>query len=179
MNEECLLEVLKLFNIKETINKNKKNTDMCSSFLAYWNDRYRRVGNNHIWIYMTFQFNYWKELKSQFFSIAQWIGSKAIEKWEERNQEFDWILTEPIPISKKTYIFILNKHGFIKKEEKGFDIEEQLRKDRLNTEEGLIYCETFTTLYSETSKSCSECRFQAKCIEVKKSNLKNGKEKRS
>lgn len=124
-----------------------------------------RIGEDFLWKYCLFQFDYWSKLtissfdKKMRFSLI--FGEKALQRYNSRNSDFDFLIKEcDVKLSRKK-CFTPSFEGA-----NLCDIESFYRKQKLNTEEGLVHCLTHTTLYLPSDISCKNCSYSSDCIEI-------------
>lgn len=135
------------------------------------------LGNNFLWKYCIFQFTYWEDLTltnpSNKITFSYIFGKKAIERYFNRNKEYDWQLESSLLVSK----YILSKTEFnIHIEQVKDQLEfsnNPIRFKFLNTDKGLATCLSFTTLIDRKDSSCIACKFQDTCTELLKTNYPN------
>lgn len=169
-------------NDKYIFTPSLKTSNYINTFISLVNKKYRNktiLGVNFLWYYFVFQFNYWKniEIEEKDFSnriIPSFIiGSKAYERYESRDREFDWSLQyndlyEKYSISQNIFKSILKppiKSQYI-------NINESLYKKRnYNTDKGLNNCLIFTTLYNHKDLLCLSCLYKGDCKKLLKENF--------
>lgn len=152
-----------------------KAQQQCLKYIEMLNKRYlstQRLGEDFLWIYFIYQFDYWSKLDIKSFNgkinLSMIIGEKAFQRFIDRDCEFDWqILENARTYSRKDFnqtVSLIRKQEL----EKKYDPDERYRIMLLNTEYGLSNCIVYTSLHSNTSKSCSKCIFTELCITTQK-----------
>jgi hypothetical protein len=149
-----------------------KTQNLCDTFIKLLHQRYEsldRIGVDFLWIYLVFQFKYWGgvDIKAWNGKInpALVIGKKAFNRFQERDQSFDWqILEDEREYSRKQY----NEAVQVKTQETeiGYDSDNIYRRQYLNHELGLSNCITYTSLFNPRSACCKQCQYQQQCSEV-------------
>lgn len=130
------------------------------------------LGENFLWNYFIFQFNYWEGCDIASFSKrivpSYIIGDKAIERWLERDQQYDWLFDKCEFISNyglsKNDLKIAKIHIY-----KG-NHEINIKLKYFNTTNGFDLCLTMTTLFNDKHLCCLECKFKKQCKEILKEN---------
>lgn len=167
--------------------RTKTTESVCNSFLKLVDQKYslHSVGKDFLYDYFLFQFNYWHELDLQNnftdkIVIAWIVGKKAFERWQERDQQFDWQM-ESYPIIQtyelnKRYVLALSKPyeepiQILKSKSVPYDSSKPIRKKFLNTEKGFITCIELTTLFNPSDLSCIRCIYRTDCKELLKANF--------
>lgn len=124
-----------------------------------------------IHLYLTFQFDYWSnlDLESNYGKInTKYIfGKKAIKRWVDRNQEFDYKLYESkisFSFFEKSITIDINQIDLLKK------------KQFLNSDFGFRYCIDNTSLYNDSHYPCIMCQYKNSCKQLVE-NYKNAKAK--
>ena len=129
-----------------------------------------------IYRYLIFQFTYWQELNlTQISSLtfSHIFGLKAITRYKNRNQEYDWqfyennSLSKDFVISKKQFYTYVGYSPYISVFTNNRD---PIKLKYLNTNKGLSTCLDLTTLYNSKDQSCIQCNFKEECIELLKAN---------
>lgn len=171
---------------KFTFNRTKATESVCNSFLKLVDKKYslQSVGYDFLYDYFLFQFQYWHDLTlenkfSEKIVIAWIVGKKAFERWEERNQEFDWQMeTYPIvntyELDKKDVLTLCKPYEepiqIQKSKSVPYDSSKRIRKQFLNTQKGFATCVEFTTLFDPADVSCIKCAYRTDCKELLKAN---------
>lgn len=134
------------------------------------------VGQEFLYLYFLFQFNYWDKLElkgnnnySGRIQLSFIIGKKAFERYKKRNSEYDWQLDS---------VAIIKKYGLIKSDlieqlstkhkiavKKGIDTEAPFKLANFNTVEGYNTCMDYSTLFNHKSNICVLCVYKQKCKE--------------
>lgn len=112
------------------------------------------------WWYLSFQFAYWSEKKTRFDGkiYSNWIlGDLAIIRWLNKSEDWSYFTQQ-----------FLSKYEIEKKVEyyQGKNLKslyENIRKEKLNTEEGFFQCQ-LDSVYSSKSVSCIVCRYKKECM---------------
>ncbi len=159
----------------------KTTEGYCDTFLKLLHKEYNLhcVGNQFLWDYFLFQFNYWHELNLQNgFSdkivIAWIVGKKAFKRWTQRDKEFDWAIDKSEIIEAygldQKYLFRLTESLHEKPQTKiqsvPFDSSKRIRKEYLNTDKGFAICIEQTTLFDPKDFSCLKCNNRTDCKEL-------------
>lgn len=176
LNEKYLLKGFNYFyeNLYNTRTTNTpKVYSMLTSFLELLAERYgsvERLGENFLWQYLVFQFRYWRdieEVRSKKIDLSYVIGKKALQRYLERDQEFDWqIGRDGIAYDRNDF-----KERIGYKEEKietDFDSDDIYREQYFNQELGLSNCIVSTTLYNGNSEFCKKCNYVDDCKTVQR-----------
>ena len=167
----------KYSDYKYKLKKSKTTASHCDSFLKIIDKEYSlyAVTENFLWDYFVFQWSYWEDtsLENKFsneVSLSWIIGKKAFQRWKERNQEHDWQIDKS---------WFADKYNLDKKElfavrelktESKFDSSKPIRKQYLNTKQGLAMCTEFTTLFDPKDFSCIRCESRTDCRQLLKAN---------
>ncbi len=159
---------LKKPNLKYKFKPTERAEKFISEFLdIVGEDTLDSYGPTFYFNYFSFQWSYWEnseKIKSLSIVIDWIIDKKAYLRWNNRNTDHDYFLTEfqqKYGI-KKSEILELVK---IKEKSKVLKDSEEYNKavfpnghpDRLG------YCYRTTTLYSVTSKICLKCKEKVDC----------------
>lgn len=151
---------------------------MLEAFMNLLTERYgslERLGENFLWQYYVFQFKYWKnieEVRSKRIDLSYVIGKRALERYLERDQEFDW------QIGQDSNAYDRNDFretiGYQEKVESViFDSDDIYREQYFNQELGLSNCIVSTTLYNGKSEFCKKCNYVEDCKLVQKRKYPN------
>lgn len=133
------------------------------------------LGNVFLWNYFIFQFNYWEGCEIESFSkriVPTYIlGDKAIERWFERDSEYDWTFNKCDIISN----YGLNKGELIQHEKHVYrgNHEIDIKLKYFNTQNGFDVCLTMTTLFNNKHLCCLECKFKKECKAILKETYPN------
>ena len=158
---------------KYIFNPSKTGMKMIENFIKLLDKEFniKLIGEDFLWSYFIYQFNYWRnaELKSFFgkMQISYIIGQKAFLRYKEDKHNLMWV-TEKSEIIER---YILRKKDLINNEEKIIyqaRYEESIKKMHLNTDKGFYFCIENTTLYHPKHKSCMFCKFKNDCKKVLK-----------
>lgn len=139
------------------------------------------IGEEFLWGYFVYQFNYWRdaELQAMYgkFRIELVVGKKALQRFIDNEYNNMWV------IGKSE---ILNQYGF-----ESSDLltpkpaipftgrgEIQTKQRYYGTNKGFYICIETTTLYNHLHKCCLFCKFKDDCKQVLKDNYPNIYEKR-
>lgn len=143
---------------------------ICDNFLIKINKQTPIItlSTTFLWRYGYFQYNYWRKilfeekLSDKKLDFNFFYGNKAIERYNQRNQKFDWIMPQ---IVEKEFEVKLTK----KKEKKIFT-KNPIRQLYLNTQRGFDACIVSTTLFDHQDSSCHICNYKHQCRELLKTN---------
>lgn len=136
-------------------------------FISYLDNKYKLIciGEHFLTKFFNFQFLRVKDQKFKRFAskdvagriqIYDIVGGKAIQYWEKRNIEFDFIIDPYI-------------HAHIELPE--ISISEEIEKKRFyNSELGLSNCLEKTSLYNHKSQLCILCKHKISCKDLLKNN---------
>jgi hypothetical protein len=147
----------------------EKAAKQINQFLKTTEDEHRKtvLGINFLWNYFVFQFNYWSniEIEERDFTnrivISYIVGSKAWERYKDRNQEYDWtIYNSQLDINKGEYTRLVNPQEVQELDQKS------IKKRHFNTERGFNNCLVFTTLYNHRDLICLNCIYKADCKKI-------------
>ena len=148
------------------------------SFLKELERQYNvnQLGCDFLWKYFIFQFNFWKKAKLKKgieIDISFVVGKKAFDRYQKRDQDYDWQLINDgnRKYDRKKFDLVLGfqeNEKFEQQDEKEIDIDDVYRRKFYNTDKGFDYCITYTLLYNNKSKYCKECKFVEECLEVQK-----------
>lgn len=165
----------KKYEIEQTERNNKFVKSYLSLLQKHYNLLWITLGEDYLWTYFSYQFNYWDPLSIQSvnkkINLALIIGKKAFLRYEQRDKEYDFTLSS-LPIFDKynltkqdfrIFIFLNTKE---QQEDKG-DEYEYIRRIKYNTEEGLVLCMQNTNLFQESSATCFRCNFKTECKQIK------------
>lgn len=144
-----------------------------NTFINSIDKRYnlKLVGEEFLWSYFIYQFNYWRnaEIKSFYgkMQIQYIIGKKALDRYIEDANNLMWV-TENSEI--------IDKYGFVKSELIGVEnkpsyssnYEEGVKRKNHNTYKGFYLCIENTTLYNPKHTSCLLCNYKNDCRKVLK-----------
>lgn len=86
--------------------------------------------------------------------IYDFVGKKAIEYWENRDIDFDYLIEQST---------ISNKRERVQVKEVYSRSEEIERQRFLNEDRGQLNCLEKTTLFNHKSTNCVVCRFKTDC----------------
>ena len=120
------------------------------------------LGPWFLWSFISFQFAYWgeKDFNQRKQIELNWIiGQKAIDRWDNRNKE--WQYFTQLFLNKKGITNTLNKNC------ERISIKDILEKERslyLNTEAGILHCMMEGLVFNRHSESCKKCTNQNECI---------------
>lgn len=150
---------------------------MILKFLSMVDNKYKleTIGVNFIVSYFTFQFNYWDGLELNNYSkridLSFIIGEKAFDRWVNRNQNFDWTISES-KFLKKNKISISQIKNFFKESDYNVvnKFEEIEKKRFFATDKGFLNCIEKTTLYNNKSGLCLSCNFKDDCKKLLSNN---------
>ena len=143
---------------------------LIDKFITYLDNKYNLVclGQHFITKYFNFQFLRVKDQQFKRFAsknvagrvqIYDIVGAKAIEYWEKRNIEFDFLIDPYIQVE----IELPEVH-----------ISEEIEKKRFyNTERGMVNCLEKTSLYNHKSQLCLLCKKKISCKKLLKINYNN------
>lgn len=153
----------------------QKADQVAQTFLQLLSKQYRlpSLGEEFLWNYLVFQFSYWLELTIQSFDgrmkFTLIFGKKALNRYLERNKEYDWQLSR----NRITSAHLHRAFSELfrdEKEERFFDSEDIYRKQFFNQDKGLANCMLTTTLINHQSTWCRRCNFQNDCTEIQRMN---------
>lgn len=149
-------------------------------FIEFLKSKYglESIGVNFLITYFVFQFGYWLKLeleeKSNFSDRIQLpfiIGNKAIERWQNRNVNFDWTLYQSNFVQQykisTSQIKDLFKHDQVNITNLA---EEKEKKKFFNADKGLLHCIDRTTLFNNRSAICITCKNKDVCKQLLKDN---------
>lgn len=147
------------------------NSKLCDSFFKELRKTLtlESLGYNWLWKYLVFQFDYWDNLTITAFNgkmnFAFIFGQKAVNRYLQRNQEYDWQLEDSNVVSKykisKNEFELLFRVSTVKQ-----SYQNPNRLIGLNTESGLVNCIATTTLYDINDHSCTQCKYSKECKEL-------------
>lgn len=128
------------------------------------------IGVDFLYQYLNFQFLYWKNLTINSFDgkmkLSFIFGKKALERFLNRNREFDWQLETNEIVSLIPKSHLRNQLSIKNNIEKSNKIESFYRKMNHNTEIGLSKCIIYTSLYQPKDQLCIDCIFKQNCQEL-------------
>lgn len=126
-----------------------------------------KIHDTFLKMYFEFQFNF--TFKFEKFGkgnvMLNWIiGKKAIERWSVRDKfKFKYHILygikQFVEISKKNDAYV----GWWDQLAKGLAHEDIQRARYLNTNKGMLWCYSMTTMYNHRSDSCILCDFSDMC----------------
>lgn len=159
-------------NREYIFNTTPKSQKLIETFLDFYQKKSKGktiLGSNFLWKYFIFQFNYWDgiEIEEKNFSNrivpAYILGLKAIERFEQRNQEFDWAI-ENTELVEKYKIPKVQLNQTLKPI-KDYN-EKAIKQLNHGTDRGFNNCLVFTTLYNHREPLCLTCIFKDNCKKV-------------
>lgn len=126
--------------------------------------------------YLAFQFLYWEGLnltQVNTISFSHIFGLKAVTRFKERDQDYDWQLfntdlSKKLKIDKADYYKYLNYSPYQTKFNQNYN--DPIRRKYHNTDRGYSTCIDLTTLYNDKDVSCQSCNFNIECKEMLKLN---------
>lgn len=126
-------------------------------------------GTRAIFMYISFQYEYWSEKDLQFSSKTiqanMIFGEKAMARWEyKRDDALYWA-------KKYSLDNGIRMKDVIKAEPNTFissDLEDDDRAEHYGTEEGFANCIAETSLWNPKSSYCDTCQFKETCKDVQK-----------
>lgn len=152
-------------NENYVLNYSASQETMIYNFIDYFGAM--KITKDFLRAYFEFQFNY--TYKFEKFGkgkvMLNWvIGKKAIERWKDRDKfKFKYHILYGI----KKHINISNKNpasiGWLDKLAKGLPHEDDQRAKHLNTNKGVLWCYSNTTMYNHRSDYCVMCKFSDIC----------------
>lgn len=128
--------------------------------------------------YFEFQFSRYSGTYSRGYGknkiMFPWlVGKKALDSWENRDINKNWIikykLNKEVVLRLRT-IFAEKKKQDVKFRNKELFLgliehEESSKQKFHNMNQGIVYCDLYTTLYHPQSKWCKTCDNDKECIE--------------
>lgn len=152
------------FNLSENYSFKPKESNLKDIERFKDSKYFRYQGKDLLFRYLTFQFSYYSELEltNNYGNIStRYIfGKSSIERWVNRNQDFDYLLED----SKVSRNFLENLISI--EVEIDDDYEILKKKQFFNTDFGFSYCIENTSLYSEIHLCCTLCKFKLNCKEL-------------
>lgn len=152
-------------------------------FVDYVDNTYGLNTADIDWVvnYIESNFNFWWDVPTRFGTgviMFSWVfGKKAIERYEKIKGKDSKLARHRRSIRLGISLKIIDKY---KKKETSQDLsefvigireaEEKEKTRYYNTEEGLLWCISQTTLYNHLSHNCIVCNFKDKCKIVLKDN---------
>ena len=115
------------------------------------------IGENFIFDYTVFQFNYYEEKKTRKDIQVNWVyGKKAFERWQKKGESYGYFNS-----------LLINRYD-IEKPINDFDFDKEIYKDRernrfYNTEVGNSYCLMINLNTNPKSKLCRFCKYKKVC----------------
>lgn len=129
------------------------------------------LGEEWLFNYFAFQFQYWSEIKYKKFKgvvLSYILGKKALERYNKKNEK-NWMYFVNKFISDfNLKINDLCFKDFYKKDFISISSSEEIDKNRFVGEERFANCLMGTTLYNVKSKVCVLCDYSKKCKDVLK-----------
>lgn len=155
-----------------------KDTATIQSFLKLIDKKYSlaSIGNQFIYDYITFQFNYWTQKDTRFGKSVPigWVfGAKAFKRWLERPNHWKHHTAKNLAVKGITPGILI---GLNFKKPNALEIhqsEEQEKLRFLNDEIGFANCIESTTLYNHLSEYCQKCIHVLECKNLLKVNYLN------
>lgn len=159
---------------RQIISFSQRNKQICDDFLQKLNELYHieTIGVDFLWNYLIFQFEYWKKLdlesRGKAIDISYVYGKRALDRYINRDQNFDWQISERArTYDKKAFEKKVNLQTLIDKDSR-YNADDLYREKFFNTDLGLSNCITYTSLFDYASNYCKECIFKDQCIETQK-----------
>lgn len=158
------------YGVRKTLNN--RIIEFSEKFIDLLQKHYHldQLGEDFLWRYFIFQFNFWKKAKLKKgveIDISFVVGKKAFQRFLDRNQDFDWqLLNDKRNYNQKDFNIIVGieeEESSSFKEQDGVDIDDIYRRKFHNTERGFAYCLTYTLLCNMNSNFCKECKFIELC----------------
>lgn len=142
-------------------------------------------GVNSLYSYLCYQFQFWTnpeviEMRDKSYSDRITpqlsLGKSGLERYENRDQSFDWVFGEDSDftltqrISREGFIQYLRSHQEVKVEleDDGGDV---YRMKYYDTTRGLVECSLMTSMFIPTKLMCVMCVNKQECKEMLKRNL--------
>lgn len=129
------------------------------------------IGENYIYDYLIYQFNYWIDKNVQFgdkITIKKVFALVSLKRYINRPTDFNWFKAkeqiEPYlsPIKEKVI------------KDKKLNQGEELEKQRFyNTKKGIANCLESTTLFNHRSSICASCKNRTTCKKLLQLNYPN------
>ena len=121
------------------------------------------VGENYLYLYLSYQINYWVEKDTHRHSIpVSWIfGEKAVERFKKRSQGDSYhsrVLMSKLGLGLKV---LFPKDTVIIENTKW---EDRVKRVNYKTEKGYTNCIIDTTLFDKKSELCLGCGFRDRCL---------------
>ena len=161
------------YSSKNIVNLTPTIIKQSQSFLKSCSEKttLQSLGTNWLFKYLIFQFEYWSNIKITSFnnkiSFSFIFGEKAIERFFNRKEEFDWQLTiESSFLVKNKNIDYFTFLSFLDESKKS--VESYPHPVKLKQK--LNLCLIFTTLYDHTDNSCIFCIERKECKTILEKN---------
>lgn len=148
---------------------------LVTKFLQFCDKKWKiqTLGENFLWNYLLFQFQYWDGLEIVSFNnkinFSFIFGEKAYKRYVDRDVEYDWQLQESNLVSK----YKITQDDFsslFSKSQSSVFYQNPTRLIGLNTLNGLNNCLEFTTLYDFKDVSCILCKYKEECKKLLETN---------
>ena len=166
--ERCVSSVTGNFNF--TFTPSERDNKVILNFLSFIDKEYslHNIGEQFLYEYVLFAFSSRYNQKTRFGKGIVYVnhvfGQKQFKYWIERDEHYKYHIDNFANLFK---IYLSKKEKF---QFSNLPNEEKIKKQYLNTENGLINCLEFTSLFSFHSINCRICKFRPHCIEILKSN---------
>ena len=158
-----------LYNKNFEFNPSKGQLTTIQKFIDKFNNP--SIGKEWLFKYYAFQFSYWMELKYRKYNgvhISYILGKKAIERFNNRNENWEYFTDEFI----SNYKLLITK--FYKRDFSKLPVLEEIEKNKyLDSNERLANCLAHTTLYNIKSRICVLCSKSKSCKEIQKMKYPN------
>ena len=174
MNREIIIKLYQYFYQKTYHNPNfefipkKGELVTIDKFVEVLNE-IGSLGQDWIFHYFAYQFNYWKDLKYKKIKtviVSYILGVKAFYRYEERNEQSDYFVDEFIRDYKLDSNDIWND-TYYKKDLLNVSKAEEAEKMGYASSR-LINCLQHTTLYNIRSEICMLCIKSTLCKKIQK-----------
>lgn len=159
-------------NMNYSFNHNDRDKKVIQNFLKTIDVEYslNNIGKQFLFQYISFAFCQRYDQKTRFGKGVVYVnhvfGAKQFEAWKNRPEEYMYHIGNFCDLFRiKFPVLIENKINY--------DLlsleEEEIKKMKLNSTEGLLNCIDLTTLYSPKSINCRLCKYRNDCKELLKS----------
>lgn len=176
-------------DFKFEFDKLGRKEKVIDGYIDFIDNKYnlKSIGLEFIVNYFESGFNLWydrKDLKYGVNSIQiEWIiGKKAIERYEKIRDKDNKYFRKFRQIRKDISLNILGKLKLQIQVDSGAiktildtvnEFEEKEKERYFNTEEGLMWCQSNTTMYNSNSKLCTSCSYRLRCKDMLRENMPN------
>jgi hypothetical protein len=174
MNREIIIKLYQYFYQKTyhypnfEFNPRKEELVTIDKFIEVLNIA-NELGQNWLFRYFAFQFEYWSKIKNKKFSgvfISYIIGEKAFYRFENRSEQSDFFIDEFIRNYRLNPDDIWGSK-YYKKDLLNISIAEEIEKQRIfNNSLRLANCMIHTTMFNVRSEICMLCHKQILCKKI-------------